>query len=261
MNDKREWQEANRELMAEQRRQLGEPPTAEEMLAFNRGELSEAEEERIRDLIVAYPELARMFCEPVPEAPGQGDEDAVSPQQVAASWNALQQRLRRRSDASPPARDEAQRGRLLFMHHMPTAIAAALALVFFGLFVQAESRARYNAEQSNRPRILGAPQELDPDGNRGPGAATMLRKDGEAYLLKPHLINQLRFPHYQIELRDAEDVIWTNRNARPDADEAFQIVVPHSFLREGHTYQLRVLGVDGDEPRLVGTYDLSVPAE
>lgn len=249
MAEKSEWQEANRELIAEERRRLGDPPTAEEMLAFRRGELPEAEEERIRDLLAAYPELARMYSAPAPEAPRPGDPDHVSDEQIARGWKALQQRL--------PAR----RGGVL-SSYIPTAVAAAMALICFGLFVQAESRARYYAQQGKMPRMLAAAQELDPDGSRGPRAGTMLRKDGEAYLLKPRLINQVRHPHYQLELQDARGkVLWTNRSAQPDEDDAFQIVVPHSFLGEGETYRLIIFGVDGETRQTAGSYDLTVPAE
>jgi len=249
MAEKSEWQEANRELIAEARKTLGDPPSAEEMLAFRRGELPEAEEERIRDLLVAYPELARMYNAPMPDAPRPGDPDHVPDEQVAASWKALQQRF--------PAR----RGRVL-SYYIPTAVAAAIALVCFGLFVQAESRARYYAQQEKLPRMLAAAQELDPDGSRGPRAGTMLRKDGEAYLLKPRLINQVRHPHYQLELFDARGkVLWTNHTAQPDEDDAFQIVVPHAFLGEGETYRLIIYGVDGDTRETAGSYDLTVPAD
>lgn len=257
MNNKSDWQDANRDLTAEQRRKLGEPPTAEEILAYSRGELSESEEERIRDLLVAYPELARMYAAPFPE-----EGDAVSEEQLRIGWNALQRRLANRKDGEGRPAADAQRGRVLFLRYAPTTIAAAFALVFFGLFVQAEGRARYYAEQGKLPRILAAPQELDPDGNRGPDAPTMLRKDGEAYLLKPRLINQVLYPHYRIELQDSKGaVLWTNHSARPDEDDAFQIVVPHAFLRAGQTYELHIFGVDGETRTGLGSYDLAVPAE
>lgn len=259
MTSKSEWQEANRELIAEQRRALGDPPTAEEMLAFSRGELSESEEERIRDLIVAYPELARMYHEPFPE-----EGDPVTDDQVRAGWNALQQRLGNRSDSSA-ARQEAQRGQVIFMRYVPAAVAAMLAVVFFGLFVRAEKRARYFADESRRPRVLGVAQELSPDANRGPEAATPLQTDGEVYLLKPRLIGQMRYPHYQMELRDADGrTVWTNRNAQPELEadaEVFRLVVPHTFFRAGETYQLRILGLDGGSPRVIGVYHVSAPAE
>jgi hypothetical protein len=182
MTNKSEWQDANRRLAADQREKLGDPPTAEEMLAYSRGEMSTEEEERIRDLLVAYPELARMYSAPFPEEPEAG----VSKEAIEESWRNVQGRL---GVTVMPVRARVR-------NYIPTTIAAALALVFLGLYMQAESRARDIARSCNIPRVLGAPQELDPDGNRGPAAGTLLRKDGEAYLLKPHIINQVRYPHY-----------------------------------------------------------------
>jgi hypothetical protein len=260
MNDKTEWQEANEQLKAEARKELGAPPTAEEMLAYSRGELSESEVEKIQDLLVAYPEVARMYGAPFPEPPREGDADAVSQDEVRAGWSALQARLGR-AETPAAAHPEARRRRLLFHPRVPAAIAAALAVVFCGLFVQAESRARYHEREGRLPRILGAPQELDPDGNRGPSAPTMLQDDGEAYLLKLRLVNHVRHPHYRIVLQDTNGAtLWTNNSAHPDQDDAFQIVIPHGFLTAGVTYRFLVFGVDGETPTLAGTYDVAVPA-
>jgi hypothetical protein len=245
MTNKTEWQEANRRLMAEQREKLGDPPTAEEMLAYSRGEMSAEEEDRIRELLVAYPELARMYGAPFPEEPEAG----VSNEAVRDGWKDVQRRL---GVTVMPARARMR-------NYIPTTIAAALALVFFGLYVQAESRARDHAR--DLPRVLGAPQELDPDGNRGAGAPTTLRKDGDAYLLKPRLLNQVHYPHYSIELHDMSGAVWTSPSAQPDNEEAFQIVISHDFLRPGVRYQLRIFGIDGDTPRPVGSYDVIVPSE
>jgi hypothetical protein len=250
MTSKSDWQNANRELIAEQRRQLGDPPAAEELLAYSRGELSESEEDQVRDRLIAYPELARMYAAPFPD-----EGDAVSENQQRDDWNDLQRRL------GHPAL-KAQRGRVLLFRYAPVSLAAALALLFFGLFVQAERNARYHAAQSAIPRILAEPQELDPDGDRNANTPTMLRKDGEAYLLKPRLINQLRYPHYGIELRDANDArLWQNNSAQPDEYDSFQIVVPHAFLRPGEKYKLKILGMDGNVKKELGSYDVAVPAE
>lgn len=260
MTNKSEWQEANRRLQAEEREKIGEAPTAEEMLAYSRGELSESDEERIRDFLVACPELARMYAAPFPEAPQKGDPDAVSEEELRAGWSALQRRLGRNRGTTDP-RAEAQRGRVVFRRYVPTAIAAALALVFFGLYVRAESRARYHQREGSLPRVLGAAQELEPDGNRGSAAPTVLRQDGEVYLLEPRLINQVHYPHYRIELHDGRKPLWVSSSAQPDADDAFRIVIPHGFLRAGQTYQLRIFGVDGEKQTLAGTYDVAAPAE
>ncbi|HEX6099186.1 MAG TPA: hypothetical protein VF432_22930 [Thermoanaerobaculia bacterium] len=261
MTDKSDWKDASRELRADERRKLGDPPTAEELQAYYRGELSEQEEDRIRDLIVAYPELVRMYREPAPDAPRPGDSDYVGADQVASGWRTLQQRLRQPSPARVQAvRGEAQRGVLLYV---PTAVAAVLAVICFGLYVRAEGRARYFAEQSRQPLILAAAQQLDPDGNRGSASPLPLRKDGEAYLLKPVLVNEFRYSRYQIELRDSNDaLLWSNRDAHPADDEhAFQIVVPHTFLTEGQTYRLGIFGVDGQKSERLASYEFKVPVE
>ncbi|HKR65153.1 MAG TPA: hypothetical protein VJZ00_15575 [Thermoanaerobaculia bacterium] len=246
MTNKSDWQEANRRLMAEQREKLGDPPTAEEMLAYTNGELSEEEADRIRDLLVAYPELARMYAAPFPE---EGDD--VSEETIAAGLQDVQRRLG----------GNVVEHRTRVRHFIPMSLVAALALVFFGLYVQAESRARNIARGCDLPRVLGAPQELVSDAPRGSATPTVLRKDGEAYFLKPQLINQLRFAHYTMELKDKSGSVWTTHSAEPDENDTFQVVVPHSFLREGVVYQLRIFGVDGKEQRLVGQYDVTVPSE
>lgn len=65
MIDKREWQAASRDLSTERRRFLGDPPSTEELIAYTRGELPEEEEERIRELLVCYPDLARAIATPL----------------------------------------------------------------------------------------------------------------------------------------------------------------------------------------------------
>ncbi len=238
MTNKSDWQEANRRLMAEQRKNLGEPPTAEELQAYSRGELSESEEERIRDLLVAYPELSRMYAAPFAEEAQAG----ISDDEIAAGLKDVQRRI---GTTAVPLRRPVR-------HYLPTTIAAALALLFFGLYVQADGRNR------PLPRILGAPQEIYPDAVRGEGAATPLSKDdGEAYLLRAHVINEMRYRDYEIELHDAKSMVWSRHTSELSSDGAFSIVIPHDFLRAGVTYQLRIFGVDGNTRRHIGTYDVA----
>jgi hypothetical protein len=257
MTNKSDWQDANRELLAEQREELGNPPTAEEILAYSRGELSESEEDRIRDLLVAYPELARMYAAPFPE-----EGEVISDDQVRANWNSLQRRLGNRVESDERPGADSQRGRVLFFRYAPVSVAAAVALLFFGLFVQAESRARYHARESNEPRLLGDPQALEPEGDRGSNEPTMLRKDGEAYLLKPQVMNKVRYAHYSVVLHDSNGAeLWKNHKAQLDEYDSVQIVVPHAFLRPGERYELDIFGTDGKVNEKVGSYDLAVPTE
>lgn len=85
MITKSEWQSVNRQLMADRREQLGDPPTAEELQAYMEGKLPEAEEERIRELLVCYPDLARSLAEPFPTQPGFFEMHAASLYRAAAA--------------------------------------------------------------------------------------------------------------------------------------------------------------------------------
>jgi hypothetical protein len=60
MNHVEEWRAAN-ERNLEKVRQEFEPPTAEELAALYAGELSPEDEERVLDLVVAYPDVALTF--------------------------------------------------------------------------------------------------------------------------------------------------------------------------------------------------------
>src|ERR1051325_10204358 len=64
MITKTEWQGLHQQLMADERKRMGDPPTAEEVLAYMSGELSAEEEERIRERLVCYPELVRTLTAP-----------------------------------------------------------------------------------------------------------------------------------------------------------------------------------------------------
>lgn len=256
MTKKSEWQDANRALQAEDRRTLGDPPTAEEMLAYSKGELSGNEAERIQDLLVAYPELARMYGTPFPE-PQPGDSDAVSEAEIAAGWNAFQQRLAVPSAVPQRARAETERGVLPFRRYIVTSIAAAVALVFCGLYIQTERRA-----QGPLPVIVGEQQELEPGGTRGGGTLTTLHRDGNAYSVKLQLFNQVRHPYYRIELLDVSGrAIWEAASVQPDRYNAFHLAIPHAFLRSGQTYRLVVYGINGDTSTEAAVYPFAVPAE
>lgn len=53
-----DWEEAYRRLLADGRKRLGPPPTAEKVEALYAGELPEAEAEKVRELLAYYPEMA-----------------------------------------------------------------------------------------------------------------------------------------------------------------------------------------------------------
>ncbi|MFP5246849.1 MAG: hypothetical protein ACLGH0_09150, partial [Thermoanaerobaculia bacterium] len=120
MNTKSDWRAVHQQMMADDRRKLGEPPTVEELRAYQRGELSKGEEERIQELLVCYPELVRMLTEPFPtEGAEPGDPDYLSDEEYAKHWAVLQKKM------------QPNGGRVVsFRHYLPTALAASIAIVF-----------------------------------------------------------------------------------------------------------------------------------
>ena len=210
------------EMNDEDRRRLGEPPTFEEMLAYTRGELSGAEEQRVRELMVCYPELARTVTEPF--AP---EETHLAP--------------------------------VVRFRHVWTAIAAAIALVFAGLYWQAESKARRMNHELAVPHVVSTEQLLLPDGNRGGAHATILSVAGDSYLLVATLINAARFSSYRLEITDSgAKPLWSQAGLQPRDNDTFAIIVPRTFLPAGE-YQVVLYGENGARGERIATYTVRVP--
>ncbi|HKR64212.1 MAG TPA: hypothetical protein VJZ00_10825 [Thermoanaerobaculia bacterium] len=183
-----------------------EPPTVEEMLAYRRGELSEADEERVRALLVQYPELARAVANGFPE-----EEHRV----VQFPWMA--------------------------------AVAAAIAIVFAGLYWQAR-------RDLDQPRITAQARVLLPDGSRGSAEATTLPADGDSFVLVTPIISEQHFASYRIEIVDNNAKVLWKRDAGPPAEEAFTLVVPRAVLPAGD-YQIVLYG----NAQRIATYSVHVP--
>lgn len=226
-------------MLAERRDKAGPPPTDEELFALLRGELSQADEKRVRELLTAYPELARAMTEPFPD--DEGDE--LSEVEMAAHWNALQQRIhgdRTALSASP-------------WQWASAALAAALVVAVVGLV-------RFR-DESRAPRVASDTQLLVPDGTRGTGDPfPPLTAQGESFVLLVSLINPPAFPSYRLELIDAATsrVLWSSSNLQRPANDTFQLAVPRAFLAPGK-YQVIAYGVDGQRQERLASYSLRVP--
>jgi hypothetical protein len=258
MITKSELQKANEKLMAESREHLGEPPTAEQLRAYSRGELAESEEERIREFLAAYPELAASLVVPFPtEGAEPGDPDYLSDAEYPAHWAAMQQRM----SSHPVAQPERV---LRFHRRLSFALAAMLVLAFGGILLQAQSNRRLAHELAS-PRIAFEERILSPDGRRGMSDEfTPLDSNGNAYLLRPSLVNADPYPSYRAEILDASasspHVLWNAPSIPRHEDDSFAILVPREFLSSGGRYRIVLYGLDagGHESRLA-TYGVRVP--
>jgi hypothetical protein len=244
---KAEWNIVQEKLNAEERRRLGDPPAVEEMLAYERGDLPPHDEERVRALLVAYPDLARAMAMPSSDDDGQPE---LSTEFIDAQWASLQKRL-----IEPGALPFRARARSTSTHGWRAfASAAAIAATLCGgLLWRAEMKLA-------RPRVASDEQLLLPDGQRGNGEASpVISPQGDSYLLVAPLINQQSFAEYRLELIDAatQRVRWTSPSMPRRSNDTFAVLVPSSFLEPGR-YQVVLYGVgDGHDERLA-SYTLRV---
>ena len=223
-----------------------EPPTAGEMLAYTRGELSPEEEARVQERLVDHPDLVRTMTEPFPtEGAEPGDPDYLSDEEFAKHWASMQKRMHRQ----PPAT-----GRVLQFWRYSAAIAATVAITFGALLWQLNSRL-------DQPRVVWEQQILFPDGRRGPGTEpATLTAQGESVLLILPLIGQRDYDRYRIEVVNTatDQPIWSSEALRPE-ESAFAILVPRRFLKPG-TYRVVIYGASGTSEERLATYSLRAPA-
>jgi hypothetical protein len=254
MTTKAELQAARRAMMAEERARLGDPPTAEELLAYSRGELSPDQEERVRELLVCYPELARTLTEPFPEAARRGDADYLPDEEFAKHWESMKTRVGEPDTKVVP-----------FRRPVWAALAAALALVFGASFVYEYAKVRQLTAERMQPRALASqePVALYPDTRRGgdPAPPTVLSPEGQPSVLVVPMRYGEEFPRYRLELVDtaAKRTVWQTEIPRQTDQDSFTITVPGTFLKRGK-YRMTVSGLERGEPQELASYGLAVPA-
>jgi hypothetical protein len=243
MTTKSELSAANRDLISQNRLALGEPPTAEEVLAYTRGELAPDEEACMRERLIAYPDLVRTLTTPFPEGADPDHPDYLSDHEFARHWKSLQKR-RRPSDS----------GRQFWRAF--GAVAAAVAVVLGGLLWRAEM-------QLKQPAAVWEQQDLYPDGQRGIGGqVNTLTTHGDSYLLVPSLGPDLAVDKLRAEIVDVSNpsrTVWSSKAMPRTPDGSLVIVVPREFLTPG-TYRLVVYGITGERQEPLSSYTLRVAA-
>jgi hypothetical protein len=231
MMNENEWEAVRDALRAGDRAELGEPPTAEELMAYERGELSAEEAARVQQLLVAYPELARAYATPFPE-------EAELPQEVIdRQWKAFRPR-----DTG---------ARVLQFWRGVSAIAAALAVLFGAMLWQ-----KHN--DLLQPRVLPEAHLLTPDGRRGGEPQHYaLTPHGDSVLLVVSIIGPADYDTYRLELLRGDQRIWSSEAMPATASNSFDLVVPSALLAPG-TYAVVAYGVRGSAQAQVATYTLDV---
>lgn len=224
------------------------PPSAEEVLAYVQGRLSEAEEVRVRELLVAHPDMLRAATMPFPSGDAEpGGDGYLSEHEVARQWKSFQR-------STGASRDRSRNS-----WRATAAIAAALAVTLGALLWQSTENARRLTQQLTEPRVAGY-QLLLPDGQRGPGGVPTLTPVGDSYLIATPILGATPFDTYHLEIVDltTNRSVWRRDNlAHPDS-ETFAILIPRETFHPG-MFQIVLYGVNGQVIEKLATYTVSVP--
>lgn len=277
-----DWEAADRELLAEGRRRLGEPPTDDELLAFSRGELEGEKASRIRELLCCYPELARVVAMPFPspEEIRPGDPDFIPDEVLEQDWAAVEARLSAEPPVPVPAPalvPSAPPGRprwfdpgallesSLFRWRLSTAAALGLAGVLGLLVFQARMDVGRLEREIAEPRMNPERRLLLPDGARGTEETPIaLPLEAESFLLTLAVADHRPYPGYHVRTVEVngngERETWSASVPRPSGN-VFAIWAPRDFLRSGAPHRLELYGVRDGQRHLLASYTIQLSAD
>jgi len=244
MITKSELQEVHEQILSARRGSVA-PPTDAELFAFMNGALSAEEQARVRESLVAYPELARAMAEPFPEQDAKpGDDAYLSDVQVEAQWKAFLERIQ-----------DCSRARVRTWRRASAALAAMLVVTIAGLAWQS-LRVR---QMALAPHVYIDGQQLMPDGERGPARKSIeVTPRGDSFALLVPLIDPPPFSAYRVAIAPEKgQPVWTSEAMPRPAHDNFNVVIPAQSLAPGN-YQVIVYGVSGARQEAFATYRFSV---
>lgn len=272
--NKNELRAAVAAIVEEGRRRVGGPPSEELLLAYSRGELSEQESDRVRELLSHYPESVRLLADLAALEPEPGDPDYLSDEELEKDWQSLQEKLGRMAasaevesehTATPLPTRSSKLGvpllrvftklrDLIFGDGGLWRLTAAMGwVVAISLLVFPPS-----SDLPSEPYVQPL-TTVHSDETRGGEQAPPFRltaQDNKAPILVLTLVQPI-FQRYRLELHaDGEPQagpIWSQSDLSPDGDDSFPVALPRGFLRPGR-YQFRLYGVDEEGERLEATY-------
>lgn len=253
-----------RELGAQERRELGPPPTAEELDAYADGLLGPEEAERVREHLTWNRESREVVLDlrSFPEIDPPPGEDPLSESELRAAWQKLEERL---APGDPPEPAEVRSAakvlrwpRLVGAGRWPAALAAVLALVSVGLVLWNLSLSR-QLEDLSAPVLIDdviglVPAETSVRGEQEPRA---MPAGEEPLVWSLSLADTSPYRTYLVEITDPRgSVVWQGRGTRRTSAGTVAVLLPRRFLAAGD-YRVLLHGLN-DEKKLLGTYSVRV---
>jgi hypothetical protein len=260
MNEK-EWGDAYRRAIELGRVRVGEPPTPEEMMAYARGDLPAEQQNRIRELLVYYPDLADALLEEAESRLARPPQ--LSEHQLAQDWRALQNRMKTadgQAGSAPAERIPAEAN--IQAWRWGTAAAVLVCLFLGGLYFRALRQISDLHDELRSPRVDVESISLYERNSRGSADSAShqlrLRPTTRFVSLNLTLAAETSATQFRVELvdRDAPNprTVWASPIYR-GSDGSFTLEIPRSFLTSTR-YRVQLFAGNDQEP--IAWYSLRV---
>ncbi len=227
----------------------GKHLTADELVAYRGGELSQDEKERVQEHLAACPDCTSLLLDLAVFQEEAGPP--ASEFEVAAVWRGVRQRA-----AEPKERVVARPPRWL------QALAASLLVATAALSFRAVTLERRLAE-ANRPEINTPVEDLRAPVARGgtPEPVTVTLEPGmRLFTLVLVPASRQDYPDYEVTLlRAGGSEVWSGRGFRKNRFGSFSLTLSRDLAGAGE-YRVRLSGLEGDRRISLGEYNLRINA-
>ena len=255
MGGQEDFAKALKAIMAAKRKELGEPPTPEELLAYRDGRLDPGERERMEARIAVHPDAARALAdlaafpaiEPAPGTPELTDGD------LDARWKAFRQRVAELPPAPTHLSHRAPTARRqLFAPRLAAAAGLVLAVGWAGGFLA--GRASHDRPGSAvNVDIVELPPEKE-GADRSPANAVEL--PAEELVLILGAPEESGFSDYEAHILDEQgSPVWARTGLHPRPLGTFHLSFQRGVLKPG-TYRIHLFGKDGEHRKPLAIYEL-----
>lgn len=264
MSGQDDFRRALEGIKAAKRRELGEPPTPEELLAYRDGQLDAAGREVVEAKIAVYPEAARALADlaAFPEIEPEPGEPELSDEDLEARWQAVRPRLAARPQRSGPAeglRPKPSRGGWSRFGQLAAAAVLVLAAGLTG-YVAGRGSGTSPTSPTPGPSINVTIAELAPleEGGMRSSPAVEMPPSSEELMLVLQLPDTGDLSGHTAEILDAQDTrLWSREGLRPTPLGTLHLSFPQGILAPG-TYRIEIFGQQGGERTRVAIYELQM---
>lgn len=210
------------------RRDPEDHPAPETLTAYQAGELSPEEDEKIQGHLAACRHCTEMLLEL---------EEFLPPSESSARFEPLM-------DGAPQGKTSSPR----FAYSLAAGLALALVCVSFYAISLRNELSQPVAEIESKA-LLSIDSQRSPVGRSQPVRLPTT--------LALHVSSSSSFPEYRVEFRQGDRVIESVEGLHLQEDLAVRILLPKTFLEEG-SYQVVLWGLQGESRQELGTYELRI---